>query len=125
MIIMKKNLFELVGSKILTILEEKKLTQQYLADQLNVSKQVLNKIIKGQKLINIAEISSISKALGVSVEDLLEVDDSQEQLPKFSFMGRINNPKTREKVTLLKEVIDEILYLEEYADVSGKGIQHS
>lgn len=108
--------FEQVGKQISKILTEKNMTQQSLATSLNVSRQVLNKIILGQKAINVAEITKIAIALDTPVECLLNVSAPIAKEPTFSFMGNIKNPKTKEKVLLLKEVIDEILFLEDYAN---------
>jgi transcriptional regulator with XRE-family HTH domain len=114
---MEKMFFELVGKNISTILEQKRITQQNLADILGVSKQVLSKIIKGQKAINVSEISMISKALGVSIESLLDVESQTTNLsPQFSFMGELKKEKTKEKVDFLRHVIDEMLFLEEYSN---------
>lgn len=116
-IIMNNSIFfEQVGNQISLVLREKNMTQQSLATSLNISKQVLNKIILGQKAINIAEITKIAAALDTSVESLLNVSAPTPVEPTFSFMGSIQNPKTKEKVLLLKEVIDEILFLEDYAN---------
>lgn len=115
------NFFVQVGKRISNILSEKNMTQQSLATALDISRQVLNKIIKGQKAINVEEIKRIAIALDVSVESLLTFPVDQKVEPTFSFMGSIHNAKTREKILLLKEVIDEILFLEDYAneEVSG------
>lgn len=114
---MEMAFFEKVGKNILNALELKKITQQNLADALGVSKQVLSKITKGQKAINVSEISMIAKALDVSIESLLE-DRTQMscQSPQFSFMGELKSDKTKEKVAFLRSVIDEMLYLEDYSN---------
>lgn len=110
------NLFEQVGRQISKILFEKNMTQQSLANSLNISKQVLNKIIQGQKAINVFEISKIASVLNVTVDSLLNVTSPEEQKPSFSFMGSIQNQKTKDKVQLLKEAIEEIIFLEDYAN---------
>lgn len=112
---MKNNIFKQVGNNIQAILEERGLTQQSLANKLNISKQVMSKIINGSKAINVMEITSIANALNVEVNQLLTVDSPAKEEHSFSFMGRIKNEKTREKVEILKDVIDEILLMEEYA----------
>lgn len=109
-------IFEQVGKQILLCLAEKRMTQQTLATKLNISKQVVNKIIQGQKAINVAEITKIASALEIPVETLLSIPAHAPAEPTFSFMGNINNQQTKEKVLLLKEVIDEILFLEDYAN---------
>ena len=114
---MEKSFFELVGKNISCVLEQKRITQQSLADILGVSKQVLSKIIKGQKAINVIEISMISKALDVSIDSLLGVlPQKPDLLPQFSFMGELKKEKTKDKVDFLRGVIDEILFLEDYSN---------
>lgn len=111
---MNENMFQQVGNNILTILQEKNKTQQYLADKLNISKQVMSKIIMGAKAINVYEISQIASGLEVPVEQLLNV--KQDPIShNFSFMGRVENERTKKKIELLKTIIDEIILLEEYA----------
>ena len=114
---MERTFYEMVGKNISDIIVRKAMTQQSLADILGVSRQVMGKIIKGQKAINISEIDMISKALSVSVESLLDVTSQTSDLsPQFSFMGELKSEKTKEKVDFLRNVIDEILFLEEYAN---------
>lgn len=113
---MKQTFFQQVGENIQNVLLRQGKTQQFLADKLGISKQVMNKIIGGAKAINVAEISRIAQILNVTVEDLLTVNSAQEQYHSFSFMGKVENEQTREKIEFLKNVIDELLFLEEYDD---------
>jgi len=116
-VIMERTFYEMVGKNISDLIAQKPMTQQCLADILGVSRQVMGKIVKGQKAINVREIDMISKALGVSVEMLLDVTSQTPDVsPQFSFMGELRSEKTRKKVDLLRTVIDEILFLEEYAN---------
>lgn len=108
--------FKQVGYNILQILNEQGRTQQYLANQLGISKQVMNKIISGAKAINVAEICKIARSLEVSTDCLLTSNVLQIPAHNFSFMGSVKNEKTRKKIEFLKTVIDEIVFLEEYAD---------
>ena len=113
------NYFEIVGKNISTVLTNKDMTQQALADRLSVSRQVVNKIVQGQKAINVAEITKIATVLDVSIDTLLLDSSTLTREPTFSFMGKILNPNTKEKILLIKEAIDELLFLEEYADGFG------
>ena len=113
---MDYTIFECVGDNIERFLLEQGRTQQYLAEQLGVSKQVMSKIIAGAKAINVAEISVIAKTLGVSVDELLYCSKETENTHCFSFMGKVKNIETKRKIEFLQTVIDEILWLEEYAD---------
>lgn len=112
---MNENMFQQVGNNILTILQEKNKTQQYLADRLNISKQVMSKIVRGAKAINVYEIDQIASALEVSAEKLLNVKQNPTS-HNFSFMDHVESERTKEKMELLKTTIDEIILLEEYSD---------
>ena len=108
--------FKQVGNNIQRILETQGKTQQYLADKISVSQQVISKIISGSKAINVMEITKIASALGVSTDCLLVDEKTQPVIHSFSFMGQVKSEKTQEKIAFLQTVIDEILMLEEYAD---------
>ena len=63
-----------VGRNIQTFLGVKGKTQQNLADAMGISKQVMSKIINGNKAINVNEITKIASYLDVSVDDILRID---------------------------------------------------
>ena len=67
---MYTNNFIQVGKNIQTFLSEKGKTQQNLADAMGISKQVMSKIINGNKAINVTEIAKIAEFLEVSVDDI-------------------------------------------------------
>lgn len=113
---MDNSIFKQVGNNIQNILTAQGKTQQFLAEKLGVSKQVMNKIVSGAKAINVAEISKIASVLNVSADSLLAVQAAQEPVHNFSFMGQVKNEETKKKIEFLQTVIDEILMLEEYAD---------
>lgn len=114
---MTNNIFQQVGYNIQDVLREKGKTQQYLADSINISKQVMSKIVMGTKAINVSEVSQIASVLEVSVERLLSMREEEPETHNFSFMGCVENEKTKEGIELLKTIIDEIIMLEEYANV--------
>lgn len=116
--IMDYTFFKQVGTNIENILHEKSYTQQDLANKLQISKQVMNKIILGAKAINVEEIKKIASELDVSVDTLLHVNPVPVQTHHFSFMGQVQNEETRSKINKLKTVIEEILLLEEYANAN-------
>lgn len=113
---MDNTFFKQVGNSIQTILSLQGKTQQFLAEELGISKQVMSKIISGAKAINVEEISKIAAVLNVSIDKLLVVEAVQEPVHNFSFMGQVKNEETKKKIEILQTVIDEILMLEEYAD---------
>ena len=105
--------FTQVGDNIRKQLDIKKMTQQNLADALGISKQVMNKIIKGSKAINVAELAKIASVMGTTTDELLIVEDEQMTADNLSFMGDVQDEETLEKINLIRSAIDEIHMLEE------------
>ena len=103
--------FAQVGENIQHLLDERGMTQQNLAEALGISKQVVNKIIKGNKAINVKEIAEIAQILGVSADDLLMVRDTNTAPDSLSFMGTVQED-TLQKINRIREAIDEIHMLE-------------
>ena len=106
--------FAQVGANIQRQLDMKGFTQQKLADALGISKQVMNKIIKGSKAINVNELAKIASIMGTSTDELLSVPaDLSTSDDTLSFMGSIKDEKTLENVSIIRSAIDEIHLLEE------------
>lgn len=113
---MSNTFFVQVGKNIQQILQLQGKTQQYLAEELHISKQVMSKIIAGAKAINVSEISKIASVLHVSTDSLLCIQTIQPTVHHFSFMGQVKSKAVKEKIAVLQTVIDELLLLEECAD---------
>ncbi|NCC13989.1 MAG: XRE family transcriptional regulator [Spirochaetia bacterium] len=102
-----------VGNTIKKLLERRSMTQQAIADAIGVSKQVMHKIINGNKAINVTEISAIATALGTTVDVLLAPSGEEKQSEFLDCLHLVQNQHTREKLLLLVDVMQEILSLEE------------
>lgn len=111
---MDKDIFKQIGMNIEQILEAQQLTQKQLADALQISKQVMHKIIKGTKAINAYELKMMSAALDVSVDELVadSCGDEQDQAI-FGFMGYISNENSRAQFKKLQEAAEQISLLED------------
>ncbi len=107
--------FETVGKNILEVLLEKNISQTELAEKIGVSKQVMGKIVKGQKAINALEIKKISEALEVNMERLLEEKEDLVEEPVLMFMGKVKE-QSKEDIKFLSSVIGEIISMEEALD---------
>ena len=105
--------FAQVGANIQKQIDIKGFTQQSLADTLGISKQVMNKIIKGSKAINVNELSKIASILGTTTDELLTVNNEPVSEDSLSFMGSVMDEETLNKVNLIRTAIDEIHMLEE------------
>lgn len=104
--------FECVGRNVLEVLSEKNITQTELAEKIGVSKQVMGKIVKGQKSINALEIKKIAEALNITTERLLEEKDDLVEEPVLLFMGKVKED-TKKDIEFLSLVISKIITMEE------------
>ena len=105
--------FAQVGANIQKKLDAKGMTQQSLADALGISKQVMNKIIKGSKAINVNELTKIASIMGSTTDELLTVGSTPIAFDSLSFMGDVTDESILEKINMIRSAIDEIHMLEE------------
>ena len=112
-----KSLYVLIGERIQSYLDQHKLSQKEFAERINVSPQVMNKIIQGKKAINAVEIQQIAKALSISTNDLVgEVQPNSPIIdPVLYMMGKTENEQTKEKLRFLDHVMEQMLRIEEIA----------
>ncbi len=108
--------FAQVGGNIQRALAAQNMTQQNLADALSVSKQVISKIIKGNKAINVNELTRIAEILVTTTDALLTLYNGAPDETNLNFMGSIKDEKTRKNVDIIRSAIDEIYLLEELAN---------
>lgn len=110
-----KTIFEQIGEKINLWLKEQEQSQLFFAERMGISKQVMSKIVKGKKAINIEEIRKISDIMGITVDDLLESTQPLPiiQDPIMYMIGNSNNENTKEKLQFLNHVMNEMIELED------------
>lgn len=101
----------IVGKRIANILEDKGWTQVKLADKMNLSKQVMNNIIQGNKNVTVAEVKKIADILVISVDDLTK-PFAQEEKPEpiMAFMGEVNTVEAKEGLSKAEEIMEMILF---------------
>lgn len=102
-----------VGLNIQAELVRKGISQQNLADALSISKQVMSKIIKGAKAINVYELSKIASVLETTTDSLLTAKIESCPVESMSFMGSIRDEETLSKINIIQKAIDEIHLLED------------
>lgn len=92
-----------IGNNILTYLKEQNKTQVDLANGLNASKQVINKIVKGKKAIKTSELVAIANFLNVSLDDLIQTKSvvTEVELESVLLYGKIENKKTADFILSL------------------------
>jgi transcriptional regulator with XRE-family HTH domain len=115
--------YEMVGQRIIERLNELEWTQQNLADRLNISKQVMSKILKGEKKTTILEIKNIAENLVLSVDKLLSPINERIELIKQEkcsivpeFMGNVSTKDGTSGINKAMNIIETILDYESAYD---------
>lgn len=102
-----------VGTNIQNELKKSGLKQTDLAVKLNISKQVMHKIIKGTKAISVTEIASIATILNTTIDELLKMNISVQQSDILNYMEQLQDEETHKLIDILRTAIDEIYMLED------------
>ncbi len=76
-------MYTTIGEKIAVLRKEAGFTQAQLAERINLSRPALVKIENSQRSISLEEGDAISKALGLSLDSLLVVENND--VPEKSF----------------------------------------
>ncbi len=97
---MKTNLDKLLPNRVLLIRQEHSLSQQQMADILNVSKTYYNRLENGSRRMNTLQIDAIAKRFSVDADELVALglvdkiesllEDVSEQVV-FQAMSILNN----------------------------------
>lgn len=109
-----ESLYVVIGNRIKDYLDKGSISQKDFAEQINVSPQVMNKIIQGKKAINAIEIQQIGQALSITTNDLIGEIQSSTPIhdPVLFMIGKTENEQTKEKLRFLDHVMDEMLHIE-------------
>ncbi len=109
-------LFTEIGKNILARMNQLSLSQTDLAEQIGVSKQVMNKIVQGNKAINAMELSQIAAVLNISLDDLMRVEPGKAAGDPFLLMmGSVSKSNTKEDLRFLYHMMDEMIQIETLA----------
>lgn len=87
-----------LGHRISELRKEMELTQAELAQKIGVSRPVMVKIEKAQRVVSLDEGENISRAFGISIDTLMEFE--KEQTEKRSFVQAF---KSKGEVSLNQE----------------------
>ena len=101
-----------VGKRIQERLDEIGWSQSRLAEELDVSRQIVNKIVHGRKNVTLEEIILIAGILGISLEVLVEEknENEVEEDPMINFMGEVDTQEAKKGLSKAKEVMDLIIF---------------
>ena len=92
--------YQNLGHRIASLRKERKMTQQELADLVGISRPVMVKIENAQRIVSLEEGDEISKALGLSIDTLLDYDKIENEersfVKAFKSKGRCSEQQEKE-----------------------------
>ena len=100
-----KRFFKEMGARIAQLRKEQNLTQQQLADELDLSQQIIASYEIGRRRIPVSTLPRLARTLGVSIETLIGEEQAPAKrgpTPKLQrHMERISQlPKTQQRFLL-------------------------
>ncbi len=93
-----------LGQKLKEIRKRFGMSQEQLAEILNVSRQAITKWENDGGLPDISNLQEIAKTFGITVDYLL---DDENQLPALSLRKELDKEKYKNKITMYQEVLKE------------------
>ena len=115
------NMNEIISNNIINLMKQNEKKQIDLACYLGVSKQIVSKMLRGDRIINAVELQKISEFLNVSIASLFEVPHViQESNAIKAFMGKVETQEAKEGLEIADEIANYICF---YARVRENTIE--
>lgn len=101
----------IIAGNIFVLLKKQNKKQTDLADALGTTKQTVNKMLNGTRMINAAELKSIADYLGVKMEELTRISAVQTDTDVVHvFMGKVQSEQAKRALEIADELSDMILF---------------
>lgn len=105
------NMNEIISNNIMIIMKQNDKKQIDLAGYLDVSKQVISKMLSGARMINAIELQKIAEFLGVSMESLVKVPQViPETNTVKAFMERVESQEAKDGLAIADEIANLICF---------------
>lgn len=109
-----------IARNITTLLKKQNKKQIELASALNTTKQTINKMLNGSRMINAIELKQIANFLGVKMEELTRIPEEESDIDVVhAFMGKVSSESARHALEVADQLSDMILF---HAKVKENGV---
>lgn len=100
-----------IANNILNCLKKQNKKQTDMAEGIGTTKQTVNKMLNGSRMINAIELKKIADFLGVKMDELTQMP---EVLPEenviHAFMGKVASQQAKDALTIADKLSDMILF---------------
>ena len=101
----------MIAGNILALLKKQNKKQTDLAEALGTSKQTVNKMLNGTRMISATELKSIADYLGVKMEELTKLSPlCADTNIVHAFMGKVQSEQARQALQIADDLSDMILF---------------
>ncbi len=102
---------EIIVNNIIEAMHRNSMRQVDLAEKIGVSKQVMSKMLSGDRMINAVELASISKAVNTPIEELVKMPTKPADVNVFkAFMEEVHTPQAKRALEIADEIADLICF---------------
>lgn len=101
----------IIANNIMNYLKKQNKKQTDMADGIGTTKQTVNKMLNGSRMINAIELKRIADYLGVKMDELTRMPDVvQEENVVHAFMGKVVSQQAKDALTIADKLSDMILF---------------
>lgn len=101
----------IIVNNILNCLKKQNKKQTDMADGIGTTKQTVNKMLNGSRMINAIELKKIADFLGVKMDELTRIPDIMpEQNVIHAFMGKVVSQQAKDALEIADKLSDMILF---------------
>ncbi|MDY5497278.1 MAG: helix-turn-helix domain-containing protein [Anaerobutyricum sp.] len=100
-----------IAGNILAFLKKQNKKQIDLADAIGTTKQTVNKMMNGSRMINAIELKKIADYLGVRMEELTRIPEEDIDTNVIhAFMGKVTSQQAKKALEIADELSDMIIF---------------
>lgn len=100
----------IIANNIMNYLKKQNKKQTDMAKGIGTTKQTVNKMLNGSRMINAIELKMIADFLGVKMEELTQMSEVKEGNVVHAFMGKVTSQQAKNALTTADKLSDMILF---------------
>ncbi|MGN0512855.1 MAG: helix-turn-helix domain-containing protein [Lachnospiraceae bacterium] len=101
----------IIANNIMSCLKKQNKKQTDMAEGIGTTKQTVNKMLNGSRMINAIELKLIADFLGVRMEELTKMPEVvQEENVVHAFMGKVASQQAKDALMIADKLSDMILF---------------
>jgi transcriptional regulator with XRE-family HTH domain len=101
----------IIANNIMNYLKKQNKKQTDMACAIGTTKQTVNKMLNGSRMVSAIELKKIADYLGVKMEELTYIPDTEQEVNVVhAFMGKVESQQAKRTLEIADELSDMILF---------------